>query len=59
NGVILVTTKQGNSDGIGVSFSANTTAQTILRLPDYQNEYGFGGEGKYDYEGGSDYTSRG
>lgn len=56
NGVILVETKTGkNTKGVGVEFNSNTTFATILRLPDYQNEYGFGGGGKYSYKDGTNY----
>jgi len=56
NGVILIETKTGKgAKGLGVSYSNTTTVQTILRLPDYQNEFGFGGGGKYSYKDGTNY----
>lgn len=56
DGVILVETKTGaNADGWGVEFNNNTTFETILKLPDYQNEFGFGGGGKYSYANGTNY----
>lgn len=56
NGVILITTKTGEkSSGLGVSINNSTTFETILKLPDYQNEFGFGGGGKYSYFDGSNY----
>lgn len=56
DGVILIETKTGeNSEGWGVQFNSTTTAETILKLPDYQNEFGFGGGGKYSYKDGSNY----
>ena len=56
DGVILIETKTGkNSKGWGVSLNSTTTFETILKLPDYQNEYGFGGGGKYSYLDGSNY----
>ncbi len=46
NGVILVTTKSGNTKGINkkmeVSFSQSTYFTQIASLPDYQNNYGNG-----------------
>ncbi len=58
NGVILVTTKTGEqAKGWGVDINTTTTFEDILRLPDYQNEYGFGGYGFYSYDGGSTYTT--
>ncbi len=56
DGVILVETKTGkNTEGWGVQINSNTTVEDILRLPDYQNEFGFGGGGKYSYKNGSNY----
>lgn len=53
NGVILITTKSGSSKkGIGVSFSSNVTFSSILKLPDYQNEYGAGSGGQYKFVNG-------
>lgn len=57
NGVILITTKDGRGkEGWGVNLSSTTTLSTILKLPDYQNEYGVGGNGKYSYNSGIVYT---
>lgn len=57
NGVILVTTKTGeNAEGWGVTLNSSTTFSGILKLPDYQAEYGVGGYGRYSYNGGSTYT---
>ena len=56
DGVILIETKTGkNSEGWGVQINSTTTVEDILKLPDYQNEYGFGGDGKYSYQNGSNY----
>lgn len=56
DGVILIETKTGkNAEGWGVSINSTTTAETILKLPNYQNEFGFGGGGKYSYKDGSNY----
>ena len=56
DGVILIETKTGqNADGWGVSINSTTTAETILKLPNYQNEFGFGGGGKYSYVDGTNY----
>ncbi|WP_026210025.1 SusC/RagA family TonB-linked outer membrane protein [Flexithrix dorotheae] len=53
NGVILITTKKGSKKkGIGVSFNMGMTANSVLLLPDYQNEYGGGYKQEFDlYEG--------
>lgn len=43
NGVVVIETKSGkNKRGIGVSINSSVTAETVLRLPQYQNEYGQG-----------------
>ncbi|UZR96991.1 SusC/RagA family TonB-linked outer membrane protein [Chondrinema litorale] len=53
NGVILITTKKGSQrKGLGVSFNMGMTANSVLILPDYQNEYGGGYKQEFDlYEG--------
>ncbi|WP_235954528.1 SusC/RagA family TonB-linked outer membrane protein [Cyclobacterium salsum] len=57
NGVILIETKtgQGSDTPMGVEINSSTTFENILRLPDFQNEYGFGADGKYSYVDGSNY----
>lgn len=56
DGVILVETKTGeNAKGWGVEINNTTTFSSILKMPDYQNEYGFGGGGKYSYLDGTNY----
>ncbi len=43
NGVIVIKTKSGRgTKGIGVEVNSNTTFESVLRLPDYQNVYGQG-----------------
>ncbi|MBL7767981.1 MAG: SusC/RagA family TonB-linked outer membrane protein [Flavipsychrobacter sp.] len=43
NGVILIKTKSGRSQkGIGVEYSSNVTAESALKLPEYQKVYGQG-----------------
>lgn len=43
NGVILIKTRSGKSSkGIGVEVNSNTTFESVLRLPEYQNVYGQG-----------------
>ncbi|HZG23357.1 MAG TPA: TonB-dependent receptor plug domain-containing protein, partial [Chitinophagaceae bacterium] len=49
NGVVLITTKKGkSSNGIGISVNSTTTFETVMLLPDYQNEYGAGRGGVYN-----------
>jgi TonB-linked SusC/RagA family outer membrane protein len=58
NGVILISTKTGEkSRGWGVEINSTTNFETILKLPDFQNSYGFGGYGFYSYLDGTNYTS--
>ena len=57
NGVIYVTTKTGkNSKGWGVSVNSNTVLETPLKLPNFQDQFGNGGGGKYSYNDGATYT---
>jgi len=43
NGVIVIKTKSGKgSKGLGVEVNSNTTFESALRLPEYQNVYGQG-----------------
>ncbi|MFO7755348.1 MAG: SusC/RagA family TonB-linked outer membrane protein [Bacteroidales bacterium] len=43
NGVVMITTKQGaKREGLGVTFTSNTTFENVNFLPAYQNEYGQG-----------------
>lgn len=54
NGVILITTKSGGNTGrIGASFSSNTTFEDPLRIPEYQNSYGQGGNFEFSFLDGS------
>jgi len=54
NGVVLVTTKSGQGQqGLGISFNSTTTLETPLRIPEYQNEYGQGANGQFDFVDGS------
>ena len=56
DGVILVQTKTGKeAQGWGVQINSTTTFSDILKMPNYQNEFGFGGGGKYSYFNGSNY----
>ena len=53
NGVILITTKSGkNAKGLGITVNSNISFENPFRLPDYQNEYGQGAGGKFEYKDG-------
>jgi len=54
NGVILITTKTGKgTKGIGVSVNSTLTFENVLRLPDYQNVYGQGLGGLFEFKDGN------
>jgi TonB-linked SusC/RagA family outer membrane protein len=56
NGAIVITTKKGEgapSTGLGISATASTTIEQPLRLPDYQNRYGQGFYGEFDFVDGN------
>ena len=54
NGVILITTKKGKAgEGFGVSFTNTTTFSNPLKLPDYQNSYGQGTQGNFEFVDGA------
>ena len=60
NGVILITTKQGNGrSGLGVSLISNFTWETPMVLPNLQNEYGQGKDGIIPTDWAEFYTSTG
>lgn len=53
NGVVLVTTRDGmESRGFGVSASEQITSLGVPRLPAFQNQYGQGLDGKFDFLNG-------
>ena len=50
NGAIIVTTKKGNkgNNRANITFNSTYRADTPLRLPDFQNEYAQGNNGRYN-----------
>ncbi|MBW4969856.1 SusC/RagA family TonB-linked outer membrane protein [Croceibacter atlanticus] len=53
NGVIVIETKNGaNKKGLGVSYNTSLFIDTAFRLPDFQNEYGQGNSGEFEYVDG-------
>jgi TonB-linked SusC/RagA family outer membrane protein len=56
NGAIVITTKSGRgapAGGLGVTVTISGTAETPLRLPDYQDEYGQGYNGTFEWVDGA------
>lgn len=53
NGVIVIKTKDGlNKKGLGISFNTSLFVDTAFRLPDFQNRYGQGQSGQFEYVDG-------
>ncbi|MBU2922053.1 SusC/RagA family TonB-linked outer membrane protein [Winogradskyella psychrotolerans] len=53
NGVIVIETKNGkNKRGLGISFYSSLFVDTAFRLPDFQNSYGQGNSGQFEYGDG-------
>ena len=54
NGVVLITTKSGkNTKGVGVTINSTVSFEDVLRLPDYQNVYGQGLGGMFEFKDGN------
>ncbi|WP_047550768.1 SusC/RagA family TonB-linked outer membrane protein [Psychroserpens sp. Hel_I_66] len=53
NGVIVIKTKDGlNKKGLGISFNTSLFVDSAFRLPDFQNQYGQGQSGEFEYVDG-------
>ncbi len=53
NGVIIINTKDGsNSSGLGVSFNSSTFIESAFQLPEFQNEFGQGNGGQFEFVDG-------
>ena len=53
HGVILITTKTGKGQkGLGVSVNSGISFATVATLPDFQNVFGQGSNGKFSYVNG-------
>ncbi|WP_340114454.1 SusC/RagA family TonB-linked outer membrane protein [Maribellus mangrovi] len=55
NGVVLITTKSGKMGrkGLGVSIQQNMVWSNPLKLPNFQNKYGQGYDGEFEYVDGN------
>ncbi|MFK7949477.1 MAG: SusC/RagA family TonB-linked outer membrane protein [Saprospiraceae bacterium] len=55
NGVIVIKTKDGSkSKGLGVSVNSTTFVDRVYRLPEFQNVYGQGSAGEFEFKDGAD-----
>lgn len=53
NGVIVITTKDGsNQKGLGISYSTSLFIESAFKLPDFQNQYGQGQSGQFEFVNG-------
>ncbi|PIB23394.1 SusC/RagA family TonB-linked outer membrane protein [Maribacter sp. 4G9] len=53
NGVIVIETKNGrNSTGLGINYNTSFFVDTAFQLPDFQNEYGQGQSGVFEFVDG-------
>jgi len=53
NGVIIINTKDGtNQKGLGISFNSTTFAEKPFQLPEFQNKYGQGNSGEFEFVDG-------
>ncbi len=53
NGAIIITTKDGaQSNGLGISFNSSFFINQPFRLPDFQNSYGQGNSGAFEFVDG-------
>jgi TonB-linked SusC/RagA family outer membrane protein len=53
HGVVLITTKSGKGQkGLGVTVSSGISASQVTTLPDFQNSFGQGSNGKFSYVDG-------
>jgi TonB-linked outer membrane protein, SusC/RagA family len=55
NGAIIITTKKGKSESgkLGITINTGVTVESILLLPDWQNEYGQGNNQQFAFVDGS------
>ena len=54
NGAILITTKNGKGKkGLGVTINSNTTFDNPLVLPQWQDKYGQGNNGQFEFVNGA------
>ena len=49
NGAIMITTKSAQAGKVGITVSSNTTMETPLVLPKFQNQYGMSNSGTFSW----------
>ncbi|NJB37095.1 SusC/RagA family TonB-linked outer membrane protein [Croceivirga sp. JEA036] len=53
NGVVVIATKNGSqSKGLGISYNTSLFLESAFQLPDFQNNYGQGNSGQFEYVDG-------
>lgn len=53
NGVIVIETKNGkNTKGLGININSSIFIDSAFKLPDFQNEFGQGNSGQFEYVDG-------
>ena len=53
NGVVIITTKDGTKQkGLGISFNSTTLAESAFQLPEFQNNFGQGNSGEFEFVDG-------
>lgn len=58
NGVIVITTKKGKVDKIGVTINSGLSMESAWALPNFQNSYGQGNGGKLDNTSGESWGAK-
>jgi TonB-linked SusC/RagA family outer membrane protein len=58
NGVLVITTKKGKVDKIGVTVNSGFSTETAWALPNFQNTYGQGNGGKLDATSGESWGAK-
>lgn len=49
NGAIMITTKSGRAGKVAINVSSNTTMDTPMALPEFQDSYGGGSDGTFSW----------
>lgn len=53
NGVVVIATKNGSkTKGLGISYNTSLFLESAFQLPDFQNSYGQGNSGQFEYVDG-------